>query len=673
MLVEQEGGRHAKTRGGGRREIGLEELGSAPPRRFVGVTRYVSERLRQLPPEARDVFRERHDYRAKARFEELTAAEDREGLEHFVWEFSPSVFALRALEWIAENAMESGEASEAARSFERLARWYADLGEAVEKESALRRAVLACVSAGDLLNLRRLAPELGLTRPEARLSFGKEALNYDELLQRAAASRGAEAESRRGTLDHLLGNPLHTNSFESDLGLGEPSFRPVAFSRPTTSRPENPNFEGFYRPARSVQTQNRVYPVVLTASRRRDGKKVDEPVALLSTGDSLATIWLSDGSAGPRILPPTRVNFSEDESKVLHGGAAAHGVFVTSFVMRLITQEQTFRTIPIKVTIPERKLCALDTKRWRWLWNHQDILRDTEFAKASFPASPTIVGDTVYAPAIVIEGFVRSYVMAFDLMTGRLKWATWVCSGQVEQTMFGEHAIEPMTSAVVVSEGKVFHCTSLGAIAALDAKTGAPLWVTGYEQVEIKPPKGYFPVYRVLGWANNPPLVSDRSLVVTPMDSDLCLAYDVDTGERRWRYPRDTLDRRGPLEYMVGAENGKVVFSGRRRVQVREASSGRLLGDAVLPSSTVGRGVLAAGRVCLPLQGAVPGAGVRYSSAHIARLDLRSLEPVNPSLPIIGMQGGDLSLVGDQVLVLSPGVLGGFANREPTPQRSRDF
>jgi hypothetical protein len=647
-----------------------ENLNTFRPRRFVGISHYIHQKLKKLPPKVQAIYRERNDYRAKAEFKKAVAIGTERALEDFYADYAASSLGPMALTRLANIAIEKGSLARANRHFSDLVTDHKYVLSPAEIRVAQRQRLMCLVGLGRLTRVRALCDALGIKAPKGKLSFGNSILTRPQIEERTVRYKGGVALRRNKGISHIRGQTNHANTYESALWIGRSRFMPrnyASIPRPrNTYSPYSP-----YRRTPNYSRQNKsnnnsTLPIVLEADRRVNGSKVKEPIALLSTGNALNTVWLKDGAIGPRILLPSSNYYVEPNDKVLHGGAVSHRIFVTSFVSR-VNNAENYKGIPIKVNLPVRKLGALDTKRWRWIWNHQDVLKGTPFAKASFPSPPVIVEDTIYASAIVIEGFVRSYVLAFDLYTGSLKWATWICSGQVEQTMFGEHAREPLVSSVAVKEGRIYHCSSLGSMACLNARTGKPIWMTSYEQIEIEPPRGYYPVQRSLGWANNPPIVSGGVVVATPLDSNHALAYDIETGKRKWKISR-RFNNAADLEFLIGASEGRVVIAGRQVITCFGLKSGSLLWkqDRFFNEHVAGRGLIANGRACLSIY----RRGNTYP-ARISQYDLKTGKLVRTERTS-GSSGGDLAMFGDTVLILGPGVISAFENKEPR-RRSRDF
>lgn len=644
------------------------------PRYFIGVSDHIRNKLKAMPASVLKIYRERFDYKAEALYQAALKAKSEQKLEQFYRNYAMSSFGAKALRRLADIALERGSLGRAGRRCARLLKDHKqDLSD--KDRFAIRRQYLFClVGQGEVERVRAELQKQGLKASDNRVAYGDETLTEDEVVERAARIRRDISLLNSKTLTQINGSSTHESSHKAALWIGKLCVKSVNFAR-IRRRYTSPRRYRSYPPQRGYSStpkarlSNSTAPIVIQSLRRqKEGQKVLEPIALLSTGSQLSTVWLKDGKPGPRVYLPSTRDHGESGDKVMHGGSFSRGVFVTSYVDR-VNMAEDYRGIPIKVNIPVRKLCAIDTKRWRTIWNHQQVLKGTPYANASFPAPPVIVEDTVYAAACIIEGFVHSYVMAFDLWTGKLKWATWLCSGQVEQTMFGEHAREPLATCVAVRGDRVYHSSSLGVVAALDARSGQPKWMSTYEQTEIRPPRGYYADLRPVEWANNPPIVTGKTLIATPLDSKFALAYDLKTGKRLWRVKRENgigLGKRY-FKYLVGAENGQVIFTGSKSICSYGVESGRLLWEQRDNNVLIkGRGLIANGQVCIPVS--TTGRGQTQQIHHFS---LSAGGKVVRRQKTNGSDGGDLALVDDRVLIVGRGTITGYENREP--RRTRDF
>lgn len=279
------------------------------------------------------------------------------------------------------------------------------------------------------------------------------------------------------------------------------------------------------------------------------------------------------------------------------------------------------------------------------------------------PCPPIAEDGRIYASAFAIEGFVDCHVAAFDGRTGRPIWSTWLASGQVEQTMFGEQACEPLCVPVALADGTVYHSTSFGAVAALDADTGRTRWITEYEQVEVRAPKGYHPDRRPIVWENNAPVVDGGVVVATPLDSDHVYAFDAATGKRLW----EAAARRGTggdMRYVVGVHDGRLVLGGGNDVRCHDLHGGKILWASPFRGRVVsGRGLIVGGYACVPVDN---NKLVTIDLATGKRAGLFDLSNT-----------GNLLLCGDALLVTGNGRLVAHRNGvepvRPQPTERRKF
>lgn len=601
-------------------------------RRFIGITEWAIRGLRALPPEGLKLFRARYDYRAGSALEAaLESDEPFRALARAYEQFPVSSHAPRMLEALAELALERGELARARRTLERLLEHH----EAeIASPPAVRKKLLVCaIGLGDPVGVQRWAQALRRDAPGRPIHLGGEPLAVEDLIGRAL--RVESARGAAGAVPLVRGDAQNHAYFPVEAAVGAARFTPRAFDAAGPAR----GFGGHPLGPGALQggfgSHSRALPVV------HDGR------AFVVTADSVHAFDLANGDEARRIRrPPQRPLYDDPNPKVQFGGAIARGVLAAPLVQEVL-RDQTFRGIPIKVQIPIRKLAGFDVdpERWSWEWDHALMLRDTALERWSFPSPPTALEGTIYASAFAIEGFVDCHVAAFDARTGRPIWTTWVASGQVEQTMFGEQANEPLCVPVAAADGVIYYCTSFGSLAALDADTGRMLWVAEYDQVEVHAPKGYYATMRPIVWENNAPVIERGVVVVAPLDSNEVYGFDARTGERLWEADaRSKGSSQVDMRYVFGAHAGRVVLAGGHEVRCHDVAGGKLLWSSQLRGRVIaGRGLIAGGAVLAPLD-----------NEKLITIDLESGERT-------GMHDlaatGNLTLSGDALLVVGAGKL----------------
>ena len=622
------------------------QVAATGPRRYRGVTTWAIEGLRKLPPDGVRQFRARYDYRAASALAEALKAADPVRALARAYELHPiATQAPELLRRQAELALERGQLGRALRCYEDLLRHHPD--ELGDPTSVRRQMLLCAVGLGLPEQVRELARALRRDDPEGGVVHPSGApVALDELLTRELA-----AESRRvgragaADLRAVRGDPSNRAWFDAKLAPGPARFAPRTFDadRVGGPRPFQPGqMAQAYTPARNL-------PVV------HDG------AVFVTTADQVRAFDVRTGDERPRI-PRLGRAYSDPNLKVQFGAAVSQGMLVAPFVDEVILDQQ-FRGIPIKVQIPLRKLAGFDTESWRWTWSHERAFADTPMDRWSFPCPPVADEGVVFAPAFEIAGFVNCHVGAFDARTGDPLWTTWVVSGQVEQTMFGEQATEPLAAPVAVAGGVVYYSTSFGCAAALDATTGRPLWFAEYEQLEVRAPKGYFADPRTIAWENNAPLVIDGVAVMAPLDSPTYFGLDVATGDRLWEARQAAFAADGAMRYLMGAGlvegRGVVVVAGGSEARCVDVRTGKLVWRASLRGRTVaGRGCVSGGLAAIPVDRDELFVFALDTGKRVGSFELAAT--------------GNVIVCGDTLLVTSNGTLGVHRNGEAL-QRGQDF
>lgn len=343
----------------------------------------------------------------------------------------------------------------------------------------------------------------------------------------------------------------------------------------------------------------------------------------------------------------SRHGWVELGSRGQQGGAIERGVLVAPQV-EVVLEDQRFRGIPVKVRRAVRKLAGFELEGWRWRWDHARALRGTAREGWSWPAPPVCTDGVAFASAWEVRGFVNAHATAIDAATGELLWSTWVASGQVEQTMFGEQATEPLCVPPASEGGVVLHVSCLGSVAALEAETGRLLWVAEYDQIAVEAPRGFYAHERAIGWESNAPIVEAGVVVAAPLDSDWCYGFDAATGRRLWREARRQLAVDAEARWLFGAAEGRVVLAGDGEVRCLDVRTGKRVWSRALESDRVaGRGLLVRGAVCVPLEDG------------LLLLDLRTGAP-GRRIPLAVT--GNLALTSERLVVAGEGILAVHGN-----------
>ncbi len=259
------------------------------------------------------------------------------------------------------------------------------------------------------------------------------------------------------------------------------------------------------------------------------------------------------------------------------------------------------------VSLPTQDLHAFDAATGKLLWRAKDASAGKEPSirpEESFPALPCAAGDSVYAPVVAFKGLFSVSVACLAAADGTPRWRTFLCSGQQEMNYFGRPVREAVPSAPALAGGRLFVSTNLGAVAALDPRTGDPLWLFQYDQVPQKNQETrMFDIEpRLSGWKAVPPVCLGRTLLVAPTDSPYLYALDAATGRMLWRH-----EGQGANGFQVDAASGTVFVWGRERGTGLSAADGTLKWRSVLRARSVHPGNASGGRFYVVADGRLTG------------------------------------------------------------------
>ncbi len=235
-----------------------------------------------------------------------------------------------------------------------------------------------------------------------------------------------------------------------------------------------------------------------------------------------------------------------------------------------------------------------------WTTREQAAYRDTTFL-----AAPTPVGERLLVP-VSIRG--THGVACVDGRTGDLVWTTPLHRDGTEMS-------RPPAVPVAVAGGVAFAVTNAGALAALDAYTGALRWVRRYERVDpFRPPVAtrrprprtnvfgggsFFQELPLEGFAPSDLVVQDGLVIHAPADGQVLLALDGASGEPVWMLER------GSMQYVIGHDRDHLYLGGPDDVTCVGLRTGVRLWREMLPahpgsSRWRGRGCVAGDRLLMP-------------------------------------------------------------------------
>jgi len=209
-------------------------------------------------------------------------------------------------------------------------------------------------------------------------------------------------------------------------------------------------------------------------------------------------------------------------------------------------------------------------------------------SRSTLLATPPVVeGRRVFVGLTHLGEEARASLVALDAATGRELWRTFVCSRSIRSFL----GLGATGSPPGVGGGTVYYSTNLGAVAALDAATGAIRWVQRYPSFHGQLRQAV--LERSRRWANNPPVVDRGWVFFAPQDASSAFAIEATNGTIAWSAPRDG------ARYLVGVDGSRLFLVGPTVCALDEAT-GRRLWASPLPHPPAGRPALAPGRLYVP-------------------------------------------------------------------------
>ncbi|TWT77507.1 PQQ enzyme repeat protein [Posidoniimonas polymericola] len=283
-----------------------------------------------------------------------------------------------------------------------------------------------------------------------------------------------------------------------------------------------------------------------------------------------------------------------------------------------------------------------------------------------FSGPPLVESGLVYVALDAAEVRPRVALACYSAATGRQLWFTSVCSGPPAEETISARPADTLTK----QGGTLFFNSNLGAIAAVDASSGAVDWIAEYPRYPVggAPDRG----------AESPrvsPCIAYRGrLLAAPVDSPHVFALDQASGRWLWATKRSD-----PRVELLGVRGGTLVAGGELLTGV-DLNTGEVRYQ--WPSSTrsgirgMGRGCLAGDEVFWPTRGAIYARNAETGAATRTPIDLApvggagaNLTPAHgllvvasrEQLTVYGPQPAEPPQPGEQVSLLdaAPGAAAG--------------
>jgi outer membrane protein assembly factor BamB/tetratricopeptide (TPR) repeat protein len=594
---------------------------------YVVGRRYCHRALAQLPPEAREIYRNRVDGMAERWFRQGARDRNVRLLHRVVDQTFCSSWGDDALELLGDLAFQDGRFGDALASYDRLVADHPDdplvlvhPDPSVDLARIAAKKLLCRAALGEYPPLPEDLAEFGRRFPGAAGSVAGRTGTYAQILAEALASDHlaptTQPDSRWPTFagslrrSKVVPGPIDAGSLQWRVDLEK-----VALNRagPFGSRA---GMMGGATPAEPDRLLA-YHPIIL-------GDQV-----IVCDGSRILAFDLNDRPAdadgGPsRPVEPTWRYPPDDDNQATQGRQPHFGIpryTLTAFGDRIYARMGTnspayFSSMGGSTGRGVTSIVALDwNTQGKLLWEQKSIALvlpnrapDHNNRSVSFEGAPVADARGVYVAVTDRRERTATYVACFDAETGASRWIRYLgsASPELDNNAFGFGMGFPQSGMIAAGDFNhrllsldgpaLYYQTNLGAVVALEAETGATLWVATYPRQE--PNQSGSGSDRDL----NPAVVDNGRVFVAPSDADALFAFDAGSGRLLWKV--DQIPGQVKLAHLLGVAKDRLVATGDR-VLLFDVKDGRL--KHVWPDSGksldgYGRGLLAGDRIYWPTQ-----------------------------------------------------------------------
>ncbi|HZZ42762.1 MAG TPA: PQQ-binding-like beta-propeller repeat protein [Tepidisphaeraceae bacterium] len=522
----------------------------------------VQERLAKWPEDGLRAYRNR--YEAPAADLLAAAGRDDYGALNTVYQryFITNAGKTAGLRLI-DLYLENGEFSAAAWLGDRLLQWHPTITP--DKPAVLYRVAVAYHLSGDQEKANARLEELKNFAPNSTGTVRGQDVNLADSLAKDLAAPIAVAQNESAdSWPVFMGDATRGRI---STGAGRAGARP--FSSIDLAHPSNtgltPEARQEAESAEKLDQEQGLNLGIIPA--------VDRGEMFFQDGSRIYAVSLDSGAQLPGWTQPYV------GSNVITPGSHRQQYTVTvtdKEVLAVIGQAD--RTISFPGQPPtmtgDARLVCLDraTGKEKWSRSPRDFPDQGNVRALSLGGSPLVVGDNVYICGTggKSQQFDDCYVFCLDRATGNHKWSAYICSASTGQTIMGGDVAPASDTAcsVAYSSGRLYVLSNLGAVAAVDAYSGAISWLDTYERDTVDNPTmmrfgmGATPQL-TRPWACNPAVVYNGRIFALPSDGKYLSVYDAGSGETLKRVSLGDVDNANTL---IGVQGNKIIVSSDTRV-----------------------------------------------------------------------------------------------------------
>ncbi|CAN5761952.1 PQQ-binding-like beta-propeller repeat protein [soil metagenome] len=576
-------------------------------RLYINVRELCQRRIARLPAEGLRIYRQQVDGEAEHWYRRGLQDRDPAPLRRVVTEAFCSSWGDEALELLGDLSFQEGRFADALAAYRALVPdqpedpgilVYPDPTVDLARISAKKLLVRA--AAGENPPQADDLQEFAQTYPDAKGSLaGRDEAPLVEILAEALKLDGlAPPISRDGRWPTFAGAPNRSKVATEPIDIGSlqwviPLERPTesADSRLTASvrlpamAQETPEVDvPIYHPIILgdevlVSDHYRIQSFELTARPEREGGAI-EPT------------WIGGDPAGmamaqARSIGAPRFTLTAQGNRIF----ARMGSFGTVYRNR-------------NNMAPISSIVAIErSSQGKFLWKRSSDeftlpnQGEQEESGAGFGGTPVADEHNVYVALLQPGPRAMTWVACLDAETGATRWVRYICaasSNALENRggFRGGLVFNPDLGHRLLSlhGSTLYYQTDLGAVAAIETRSGNLRWLASYPRNEEALRRGG---QRDL----NPAVVHDGRVIVAPRDSDRIFAFDTESGRPLWQ-----ANPGAKVTHLLGVAKGRIVVTGDH-VWTFDAKTGETLSrwpDGQTFEEGYGRGLLADAAIYWP-------------------------------------------------------------------------
>jgi len=203
-----------------------------------------------------------------------------------------------------------------------------------------------------------------------------------------------------------------------------------------------------------------------------------------------------------------------------------------------------------------------------------EILDENSLSGAFFLGAPLPIDDAIYVMAEMSGDLV---LLCLDSATGSERWRQQLLA--VESGGIDTDPVRRVAGASATYQDGLLICsTGAGAIVAVDLQDRSLVWGISIERNDainqnmIGRREGFIPDQLMKRWWDATPIVVGETVYVTPIESDRLFAFNLLTGEKRWReFARAQTGSR----YLAGVHEDTIILVGSDNVRGVDAATGK--------------------------------------------------------------------------------------------------